>query len=74
MSVTILWRLVGEPVPLTSAYTDVDSVSAWAQDAMKWSNTKGIITGRAATALVPGGSTTRAEAAAILQRFIENIA
>jgi len=54
-------------------FTDADSVSSWAQDAMKWANAVGLINGRTTTTLVPSGTATRAEAAAILQRFIENI-
>ena len=38
---------------------------------MKWANAERLITGRTATLLIPGGNTTRAEAAAILMRFIE---
>ena len=55
-----------------SGYTDASSVSDWALDAMKWANASGLITGRSATTLAPDGNTTRAEAAAILMRFIEN--
>ena len=54
-----------------SAYEDASEVSAWAQEAMRWANAEGLITGRTATALAPGGDATRAEAAAILTRFLE---
>jgi hypothetical protein len=54
----------------TAAYTDMDTVSDWARDAMKWANAKGLISGRSATTLAPLGYATRAEAAAILQRFL----
>ena len=52
-------------------FADADSISPWALDAMEWANTNGLITGRTLTTLAPSGTTTRAESAAILQRFIE---
>jgi len=55
-----------------SAYADADSISAWALDAMRWANAEGLIRGRTETTLVPKGSTTRAETAAILMRYLEN--
>lgn len=54
-------------------YADIDMISVWALDGMKWANANGLITGRTQTMLAPVGTTTRAEAATILQRFIENI-
>ncbi|MBQ5443339.1 MAG: S-layer homology domain-containing protein, partial [Oscillospiraceae bacterium] len=54
-----------------SGYEDASSISPWALDAMKWANAERLITGRTATLLIPGGNTTRAEAAAILMRFIK---
>jgi hypothetical protein len=53
-----------------AAYADAGMVSAWAQASMKWANNLNLIGGRTATALDPLGKATRAEAAAILQRFI----
>ena len=55
-----------------SAYTDAESISASAREAMRWANAEGLITGRTATKLAPQGSATRAEAAAILMRFLEH--
>jgi len=55
-------------------FTDVDAVSSWALEAMQWANANGLINGRTPTTLVPGGSATRAESAAILYRFVETIA
>ncbi|MBR0105180.1 MAG: S-layer homology domain-containing protein, partial [Firmicutes bacterium] len=54
-------------------YADVSDISDWAVPAVKWANAENLITGRTATTLVPRGNATRAEAAAILMRFIENI-
>ncbi len=53
------------------SYSDADKISGWAMPAMQWANAEGLITGRTASTLVPGGFTNRAEAATILMRFIE---
>lgn len=53
-----------------AGYTDAESISAWAVDAMQWANAEGLILGRTETTLVPQGDATRAETAAILMRFI----
>lgn len=53
------------------SFTDKDSVSAWAQEAMKWAVGNGIINGRENNLLDPKGTATRAEIAAMLHRFIE---
>jgi len=42
-------------------------------DAMIWAKANGLVNGRTLTTLVPLGTATRAEAAAIFQRFLENI-
>ena len=57
-----------------SIYTDAASVGAYAVDAMAWANGAGLITGTSATTLTPAGNATRAQVAAILMRFGENIA
>lgn len=56
-----------------SGYADAADISAYAVNAMKWANAEGMITGRTATTLVPGGNATRAEAAAIFKQFTENV-
>ena len=69
--VTMLWRYAGEPESSASlsAYTDADSVSDWAETAMRWAIDEGIITGMTDTTLVPQGTATRAQCAAIFMRF-----
>ncbi|MBQ3405467.1 MAG: S-layer homology domain-containing protein, partial [Oscillospiraceae bacterium] len=52
-----------------SAYSDAGSVSSWARTAMSWANARGLITGMTDTTLVPTGTATRAQVAAILERF-----
>ena len=70
---TMLWRYAGEPASAQSlsGYTDASSVSGWAGTAMAWAVEKGIVTGVTATTLVPQGTATRAQAAAMLMRFAQ---
>ena len=70
---TMLWRYAGEPASNYSlgAYTDADSVSSWAEPAMRWAVENGIITGVTESTLVPQGTATRAQCAAMLMRFAE---
>ena len=72
---TMLWRYAGEPDSdySLSAFTDAASVSEWAETAMSWAVENGLITGVTANTLVPSGSATRAQCAAILMRYVENI-
>ena len=51
-----------------SAYTD--QPSAWAEETMSWAVAEGLITGVTADTLQPQGAATRAQVAAILQRFL----
>ncbi len=54
------------------SYPDADAVSDWATDALLWAVGEGLITGSlegGRTLLVPGGSATREQFAAILGRF-----
>lgn len=61
---------VGQSADL-SAYTDADSISDWARDAMAWANGSGLMTGNTATTLNPQGTATRAETATILVRLTQ---
>lgn len=54
-----------------SKFDDGANVSDWAKDAMSWANAKGLIQGDA-NKLMPAGNATRAQVAAILNRFIDN--
>ena len=52
------------------AFADADQISDYALEALNWAVDKGIIKGKAGGTLIdPQGSTTRAECAAIIQRF-----
>ena len=70
---TMLWRYAGEPASSYSLakFTDNASVSDWASTAMSWAVEKGIITGVTDSTLVPKGTATRAQCAAMLMRFAE---
>ena len=63
--------IYGGWVKATGAYTDADSVSSWAEPAMRWAVENGIITGVTESTLVPQGTATRAQCAAMLMRFVE---
>ena len=67
----MLYRYAGEPDGAAdlSAYTDAGSVSAYAEKAVAWCVQNGILTGKTATTLSPKAIATRAECAAMLQRF-----
>ena len=52
-----------------SAYTD--QPSAWATETMQWAVAEGLISGVTNDELRPQGNATRAQVAAILQRFLE---
>jgi len=55
------------------AYTDAGSVSAYALPAMRWAVGAGLIEG-SESKLLPGAHATRAQVAAILQRFAQSFA
>ena len=57
-----------------AGYTDISAISDYALTAMKWANGSGLINGRTDTTIEPQESASRAEVAAILMRFCENVA
>jgi hypothetical protein len=54
-----------------SAYADAGAISEWALEAIAWANAAGLLTGRTETTLAPADNATRAEVAAILNRFVK---
>ncbi|MDY4081570.1 MAG: S-layer homology domain-containing protein [Candidatus Metalachnospira sp.] len=54
-------------------FTDCESVSDWAANAVKWAVNYGIISGRSQDKLEPRGIATRAEASVMLMNFTKNI-
>ena len=63
-------------IPLSTrvlyTYTDEDAISVWALDDVNFMRTHGLMEGHPDGSFDPQGSLTRAEAAALFQRVIEN--
>jgi hypothetical protein len=74
---TLLYRyakLLGLDTTATSDFADYDdagAVSDWAADGLGWTVGAGLMSGRSETTLAPRGTATRAEVAAILERFVK---
>lgn len=56
-----------------SDFSDADDVSEYAIEAMEWAVAEGLINGMGDGTLNPQGTTTRAQAAAILMRLVKNV-
>ena len=56
-----------------TGYADADQIGDWAYDVMRWANAEGLLNGVTDDQLQPQGTATRAQVAAMLQRFIENV-
>ena len=54
-------------------YTDAQSVSSYAVPALQWACGAGVMNGKSGSKLDPKGYATRAEVAAMLMRFCENV-
>lgn len=54
-----------------AGFSDGDRISSWAKEAVSVMNTAGVINGRDSGSFDPQGKATRAEAAAMLVRFME---
>ena len=70
----MLYRYAGSPAAggmAISEFTDASSVSDYATDAVTWALGEGILTGMGDGTLAPQGTATRAQAAAMLMRFVE---
>lgn len=78
MIAAILWRCakdkgmdvsIGERTDLSS-YEDVSAISAYAVPALRWARGAELMQGKGGGRLAPQATATRAEVAAILQRYI----
>lgn len=56
-----------------SGYNDADRISGYAVTAMQWAASEGLVNGMGDGTLAPQGESTRAQIAAILMRFLENV-
>ena len=57
-------------------YPDIDKVSPYAAEAMRWANAEGLINGMGSgetVTLAPDGNATRAQVAAIFMRYVQNV-
>ena len=53
-----------------SHYSDAESISSWANDVLLWAVAEGLLTGVTDDTIAPQAHATRAQVAAILQRFL----
>lgn len=69
---TMLYRYAGSPAVSgeLSGYSDIQSVSDWAENAMTWATEVGLVNGSNGK-LNPQDGATRAQLAAMLMRFVE---
>lgn len=74
--VVMMYRYAGSPAASGSldGFTDANEVSDYALDAMRWAVGTGIIGGMGGGVLSPGGNATRAQVAAVLTRYVQNLA
>lgn len=70
----MLWRYVGSPASNggLDGFSDADSISAYAQEAMRWAVENKIINGFGNGRLGPQSEATRAQVAQMLKNFLEN--
>ena len=57
-------------------YPDIDKISPYAAEAMRWANAEGLINGMSngkTVTLAPNGNATRAQVAAIFMRYVQNV-
>ncbi len=57
-----------------SSYSENETVSDWAKDAVSWAVGEKIVTGKGNNTLAPKDSASRAEAAAVIRRYTEKFA
>jgi hypothetical protein len=71
----MLWRDAGSPtVSHALNFTDSNEISDWAQTAMQWAVSNGIMTGKSNGFLDPKGFATRAEAAVMFKNYTAPLA
>ena len=68
-----LWGYETDSQGTLDAFTDCGEISDWAIAAMRWACGEGIISGTTETTISPKDTATRAQIAAVLMRFCENL-
>ena len=71
--VTMLYRLAGSPAVNTNilaTYSDGGTVQSYAQNAVAWAITNGLLTGYGDGTIRPAGVATRAEVCALIMRYV----
>ena len=77
--VTILYRYTAGKERVTTAradlsgFTDARQISSYARDSLAWAKAAGLVSGMDWGGIDPQGRATRAQVAAILQRFCEKM-
>ena len=71
--VTMLYRCAGSPAATNRElhFSDAEKINAYAREAIRWATENGILSGYKDGSFVPQGKTTRAQAAAMLARYVE---
>lgn len=71
--VTMLYRYAGSPTPAGREFWfyDAGEISPYARDAVQWAVENGILSGYGDGSIAPGASTTRAQSASILARYVK---
>lgn len=69
----MLHRYAGSPAATSRElhFRDADEISAYAMDAIRWALENGVINGYEDGSFLPQGKATRAQAAAILSRYVQ---
>ena len=70
----MLWRNAGSPIAGgdLSRFSDADSVSAYALNAVRWASSNGILSGINGR-IEPQGTATRAQVAAMVARYGDKV-
>lgn len=68
----MLHRCAGSPAAANRKlqFSDAETISGYAQEAVRWAAENGILSGYGDGSFVPGGRATRAQAAAMLSRYV----
>ena len=71
----MLYRFGGSPLTTgdVSGFRDAGEIGSYALDALRWAAEQNIISGKSGGLLDPKGQATRAEVAAILMRYCQNV-